>query len=450
VRQSAAVDLELAVASEAEDAHRLHMRSRLGARRPMHAALGLVLALGGACSPSPGNKIPHPTGAAGGAAGVSGAAGAAGGAAGGGGMVGAAGATDAAGTGGGAAGASGGAAGAADAGLGGEGGTTDVGDASGAAGGDGAAGASDETEILAVAPTSGCGQDPGQILGTPVRYTMQTSGTKVATCADKKCGDWSYVREYFVTLPASYDKTKAYPITFEGPGCGGTGVNLFALDPNVSGAIIRVGLTPSADAQALHATNPGQGCFDDKEGDDSVDFVFYEKLYDQLAATLCFDRHRVFAGGNSSGATLGNELGCKYAGDPQRPVRAVISSAGLLPSDPKYTPTCTSHGMAGIWVYGTESGSDQPFVGSTVAIGRAIVVDKCDANAATDLTNAVDFPIGGGNASSTCKRLHGCSALFPLIVCPLPSAALGSSNASVSIPAFGTFTRLFEQPPLGP
>jgi poly(3-hydroxybutyrate) depolymerase len=93
--------------------------------------------------------------------------------------------------------------------------------------------------------------------------------------------------------------------------------------------VIRVGLSPSAYWQAYHATNPGQGCFDDADGDNSVDWVFYEDLYDRLAGQLCFDRNRVFvAGEGRSGARLADELACKYAGDVTRPVRGVMSNAG--------------------------------------------------------------------------------------------------------------------------
>ena len=407
------------------------------------------------CSSSGGGVKTSPTGGAGAAAGAGGVSSVTGGAGGGG-------ATDAAGAGGTAA-ATGSAGAAGDVGSAGAGGAIGVGGASGASGSggaggasgasgaggaSGAAGANNDADLTKIRPTVGCGQAPGQALGMAVRYTMQTSGTKVQGCADSRCGDWSFAREYFVTLPATYDQTKAYPIFFEGPGCGGTGANLYALDADAQDTVIRVGLSPSVDAQAFHATNPGQGCFDDKEGDDSVDFVFYEALYDHLAATLCFDRNRLFAGGNSSGAWLGNELGCKYAGDAQRPVRAVLSNTGGLPTDPRYAPTCTSAGMAAFWAYETDSdGSGQPFTGDLVAAARAIVVDKCDPQAAYDTTNSSDFPIGGGNAASTCKLLSGCAPLFPLVVCKLAGTG-HSAHLTVVNPGFSTFIRLFEKAPL--
>ena len=114
--------------------------------------------------------------------------------------------------------------------------------APGAAGSMGTAGAIDSTaavEIVQTVPTPGCGQDPGQALGTAVRGTVQTMGTKPADAADSKKGDWSYEREYFVTLPVGYDNNKAYPLVLEGTGCGGTGMNVIELTDPTTGNTLR-------------------------------------------------------------------------------------------------------------------------------------------------------------------------------------------------------------------
>jgi poly(3-hydroxybutyrate) depolymerase len=112
-----------------------------------------------------------------------------------------------------------------------------------------------------------------------------------------------------------------YELVFEAPGCSGNGAVVQSLSPTndnmgvgANRTVIRVGLTPPP-LSVGHGTNPGEGCFDDKEGDDSVDFVFYESLLDKLETELCYDENRVFAAGTSSGAWLANELACKCAGD---------------------------------------------------------------------------------------------------------------------------------------
>jgi predicted peptidase len=265
-------------------------------------------------------------------------------------------------------------------------------------------------------------------------------GTKDPNCADSLCGAWMDVREYFVRLPIGYDPTKAYPLLLEGPGCGGHGNNLYNV-PAFNSSLIRVGLSPSVYWQAFHSTNPQQGCFDDKEGDDSVDFVFYEALWDQLASTVCFDRNRVFAGGNSTGATLANELGCKYAGDAKHPIRGVLANTGGLPTDPMYVPTCTTTPMAGFWSHQLGDYTT-PFTGSIVAMNRALTVDGCAPPGVTYATAMfAPFPLPG-LPDGTCKKYLGCPDAFPLVVCPVPGN-LHSTNDNVVVPGWPAFLASF-------
>jgi polyhydroxybutyrate depolymerase len=326
----------------------------------------------------------------------------------------------------------------------------------GASGG-GAGGMPNPTDISKVKPSLGCGKDPMQATATFVKYTIQTSGTKDADCADKlnnvpKCGAWSVPRDYYIWLPPTYDKQHAYPLVLQAPGCGGNGTQVYPLSPTnstddagVNGTVIRVGLTPAPNSIG-HGTNENQGCFDDKEGDDSVDFVFYENLLDKLKTELCYDENRVFAVGNSSGAWLANELLCKYGGDTRGyAMRGVLTSQGGLPTEPKWTPKCTSAPVAGAWVYEIGDTTDT-FPAPKFAIARAMKANGCQAFD-VDTAQLEDFPIGGAQPSSTCKRILGCpkSEPYPLIVCALPGTAHGSHDEVVN-PAFAAFTQLLAPP----
>jgi poly(3-hydroxybutyrate) depolymerase len=319
-----------------------------------------------------------------------------------------------------------------------------------AGGGGGSAGAATTNDLTKVVPTAGCGLDPaGLTPGQTVKGSIATMGAKPASCADSQCGAWSYDREYFVTLPTGYVKTNAYPLVFEGPGCGGNGQDVYPLTdptagnaPNAGNTVIRVGLTPPPNAIG-HATNPNQGCFDDKEGDSSVDWVLYENLYDKLAASICFDKNRVFASGNSSGAWFSNELGCKYAGDATRPVRGVMANVGGLPTDAKFVPTCTDKPMSGMWIDETMDPGNS-FAGDAVAIDRAISVNKCTGGD-WPTTPTANYPIGGGKADTTCKQITGCPAPYPIVVCLLPSSRTG--NDDTANPGFTTFLKFFSSPP---
>jgi hypothetical protein len=344
--------------------------------------------------------------------------------------------------------------------TGGSGGGTPVGGSGGASGGSGGGGGADITKAW---KSDGCGKAFAGQSGQA--QNIGTMGTKDAQCADAlngtpKCGPWGSAasawqkdpvpREYTIFMPQPYDPNVAYPLVFEGPGCGGGSKDVYPLPP-IANKVIRVGLKPPP-TYIGHGTNPGEGCFDDKEGDDSVDWVFYENLYDKLNTDVCFDRNRVFSAGNSSGSWFSNELICKYAGDAKRPVRGAMPNTGGLPTDPKYVPTCTNSPMSGMWIH--EVGDQtNPFTGNKVAIARAMKVNKCtgamDWDAAVAANQVENFPIGGGVPDDTCKKIKGCPDQFPLVVCPLPGNAHGSHDTQANN-GFSTFVNLFISGPLKP
>jgi hypothetical protein len=316
----------------------------------------------------------------------------------------------------------------------------------------------DEPEVAEPPPVTGAITERFKSDGCSKPYpcssgqrTLHTEGTKDADCADKLadgtpvCGAWSYDREYSVFLPAGYDESKAYTLVIQAPGCGGGSADVPRLDNNAMGTLIRVGISPPP-VGVGHATNPGQRCFDDHEGDDSVDWELYERLYDKLNSELCFDRRRVFVSGYHSGATIASELGCKYAGDSRRPIRGVLVNSGQWP-DAAQLPTCTQAPLAGIWM---QAAMDVylSFDNTRRAVGRAMQVDQCAAPGYDDAPRT-DFPIGGGNPDDTCRQLAGCNPLAPLVVCPLAGQGRGSFD-SIANPGFAAFTKLFQTGPLQP
>jgi len=301
------------------------------------------------------------------------------------------------------------------------------------------------TDILSVKKSMGCGKAAGQATGEFVRHTIATSGTKDAD-ATGNAGPWSYEREYFVWLPEGYDSNKAYPLVLQGPGCGGDGTGVYSLSNSVDDTVIRVGLTPPPNS-INHEVAPNSGCFDDKEGDDSVEWPFYEALIDELKESFCYDENRVFVSGNSSGAWLGNELGCKYAGDTNGyAIRGIAVNTGGLPTEPQYLPTCSNKPMAGMWVHETGDPAN-PFNGTKVAVKRAMTVNGCTIGTDYDSAEFDDFPIGGGKADSTCKKIKGCPAEYPLVVCELPGNE-HRPHDDVTNPGFATFIKAFSMAPL--
>lgn len=340
--------------------------------------------------------------------------------------------------------------------------------AGGNAGGMSGAGGGAGNDITKVWKSDGCGKAYAGATGSSIK--IPTKGIKDANCNNKmiraaggvpagtpRCGAWGQEssewlktpleREYFLYLPAGYDPAKAYPIVFMGGGCGATGTGIYPLNDgtaaNAGNSVIRVGLTPAPHDTIGHGCCVfGSGCFDDKEGNDSVDWVFYENLYDKLNGEICFDRNRVFASGNSSGAWFANELACKYAGDATRPVRAPMPNTGGLPVPAAEVPTCTQAPMAGMWIHETND-PENPFSGNKVAIARAMALNGC---AATTWDNAPkeNFPVGSGVAADRCKRITGCNPLYPLVVCELGGNGHGSHDPEANA-GFSTFLKMFSK-----
>ena len=312
-------------------------------------------------------------------------------------------------------------------------------------GGGSGTGGSAGNDITKVWPSDGKGK---AFAGGTGNQSIMVTVVKAADCAAKTkagtkvCGSQTLNRTYNLRMPQPYDPNKSYPLLFEGPGCGGNADSLYQFPASFLNTIIRVGLQPSK--IEAHGTNPGEGCFDDKEGDDSLDWGFYEALYDKLNAEVSFDRNRVFSAGNSSGSWFSNELGCKYAGDAKRPVRGVMPNTGGLPVEAAYVPTCTMAGMAGMWVHEVNDGTNS-FAGNIVAIDRAMKVNKCTkANYAA--AEFEPFPVSDAN-DTRCKRIKDCDPKFPLVVCPLPGNGHGS-HPEVVEPGFPKFMGLFNAPPL--
>jgi poly(3-hydroxybutyrate) depolymerase len=165
-----------------------------------------------------------------------------------------------------------------------------------------------------------------------------------------------------------------------------------------------------------------------------------------LDTLLCFDKNRVFAGGNSSGAWLANELGCKYAGDALRPIRGILPNTGDLPSEPQFKPTCTNKGMAGIWVRETGDNTAAFTSNGIFAMNRAMEVNGCPPGQTYDTATYEDFPIPG-LAANTCRRITGCDPLYPIVTCPINGIS-HRDHAQVVNPAAAAFLQAFSQPPL--
>ena len=123
-------------------------------------------------------------------------------------------------------------------------------------------------------------------------------------------------RVYYLKLPANYHADTDYPLIFAFHGLGGDyttySEGYYDLQDVVGDEAILV--YPNA-----LLTN------DTPQWDYQSDLVFFDDLYAELEANLCFDKRKVFAVGHSNGAGMTHTLGCQR-GDVLRAIGPVAGS----------------------------------------------------------------------------------------------------------------------------
>ncbi|MCP4715498.1 MAG: hypothetical protein GY868_10300 [Deltaproteobacteria bacterium] len=109
-------------------------------------------------------------------------------------------------------------------------------------------------------------------------------------------------RIYYLKLPETYSTDKTYPIVFAFHG--------FTSDYTVfsEGAY---DLQAAVGEEAILVYPNALEINGESQWDYDADLAFFDDLYAELEATLCFDKSRVFAVGHSNGAGMTHTLGCE-------------------------------------------------------------------------------------------------------------------------------------------
>jgi hypothetical protein len=224
-------------------------------------------------------------------------------------------------------------------------------------------------------------------------------------------------RPYSVRLPATYDNTKLYTVTFGGGGCGGNAED-FAKSPGGSfemapkGTTLHIGLSYLA------------GCFDDK-GVDSPEEQYFRAVMADIESKYCFDLSKVFMGGYSSGGWESYFLGCATS-DLVRGIGA--DEGGARASH----PPCKNP-VAAVLVAG-EADTTNPIGPLDITMGTGKSLDSYGSGPSKDdilkrngcvgtETKAIADPM-----YSACKQYTGCPAAYPVVWCSLPGVTHNSSK----------------------
>ncbi len=246
----------------------------------------------------------------------------------------------------------------------------------------------------------GCGMPPPQADTAWHAYTVATPMTRVG----------SLTRTYHLKLPPNYDNNKPYRLIFEGTNCGGCPTCVMPFD-TVAGAegVIQVALE----------RNQGANCFDD-QSPTSIEYPFIEAADVDLRQKVCFDEHRVFINGHSSGAWVSNQMGCVYGSAPQPGpmppggpliIRATAPHSGGLAQGGS-APPCNDFPTPGMWTHN----HDDPlngFMGTVNAINRALRVNGCAGTYGASPT----APYAAPGTNNTCHIYTSCPKEFPVILC---------------------------------
>jgi poly(3-hydroxybutyrate) depolymerase len=126
-------------------------------------------------------------------------------------------------------------------------------------------------------------------------------------------------RVYYLKLPEDYDSNTAYPLVF----------GFHGLTSDYTSFTEGYNLQSAVGEEAILVYPNALPDDNDVTKWDNSDLDFFDDLYAELEANLCFDIRKVFAVGHSNGAGFTQTLGCKR-GDV---LRAIGPVAGSLAAD---------------------------------------------------------------------------------------------------------------------
>lgn len=194
-------------------------------------------------------------------------------------------------------------------------------------------------------------------------------------------------RTYVLSVPANYDRTRAYPLIFAFHGLGGSG----------SQAQLYFGLAQATQSQAILVYPDATGssrAWGISGASATLDLTFFDDLVRTVTSSLCVDTTRIFATGHSMGGYFSNTLGCAR-GDTLRAIAPVAGGGPYL--------SCGT-GKVAAWVF---AASDDAVVSSSA--GVASRDHWLRANGCSSTTRAT----GPG----ACVAYDGCDPAHPVQWC---------------------------------
>src|SRR6188768_1220599 len=201
--------------------------------------------------------------------------------------------------------------------------------------------------------------------------------------------------QYYVKLPSNYDASKPYPV-------------LMMFNPTgnpISWAESNAGFETTGPKEAWIRAYPTMA--NNGNGWGASDVAFFAPFYEQLLASYCVDKARVFASGESSGGDFASILGCEY-GDKIR-ATAPCSTKPVNGYDLAVPIKRQCKGeVTAVVIHGKNDNVVTPANGPKTR----------DFYAALNHCSMTTMPVSGyTDTLSNCVMYQGCDAGFPVYWC---------------------------------
>lgn len=258
------------------------------------------------------------------------------------------------------------------------GGATNAGGVSGApiaSGGAGAGGAPSGGKPPAV-PSAGCGK---------ANPTPGSSSSPLMVSG----------HQYYVKLPTNYDPNKPYPV-------------LMMFNPTgnpLSWAEGNAGFETTGPKEAWIRAYPTMA--NNGNGWGPSDVAFFAPFYEQVLASFCVDKARVFAAGESSGGDFASILGCEYGDKLRATAPAATKAVSGYALDVPTKRQCKGE-VTAVVIHGKNDNVVGPANGPKTRDFYA-ALNHCS----TDTMQVPEYK----DTLSNCVMYQGCDAGFPVYWC---------------------------------
>lgn len=254
-----------------------------------------------------------------------------------------------------------------------------------------------DAEPPAPPPSPGCGVAPART-GLLPKQTLTAAGKQ---------------RELYVSLPATYEPRKGYPVVFVFHGATDTHPEAqrdwFGVEKAAPPAIF---VYPQALPRTRADGTGGLVTRWDLDADE--DLLFVDAILANLAATYCVQPGLAFATGFSSGGNFAQQLGCRR--------RSALRAIGAVSGPGPFSTKCD--GPLAVWMTHDADDAALPVAGARASRDFWMKKNGCGTELVQD-------------ALPECTRAPGCPADAPVVYCE--SKGVGHAVAGYAPKAVADF-----------